>query len=243
MAIINGHYDIAAAILDAGANPNGADRSGRTPLYFATDMHTLEWLFSRPVPKPSGELDSVEIAKQLIAKGANVNAQLTGRTFILHHNATGNRTLIEGSTPLMKAATTSDVTLLKILLDAGADPTIKTKNGTTAVMAAAGLNWTDIASLGTEEDSIQAIQMLIARGLDVNAVNDLGETAAHGAAQRGADKVMQFLFDRGAKLDVKNARGRTPMDEALGQLDESDEESVRRPARESTQKLLAKLLQ
>jgi hypothetical protein len=73
-------------------------------------------------------------------------------------------------------------------------------------------------------------------------VNDLGETAAHGAAQRGADKVLQFLFDHGAKLDVKNKRGQTPMDEALGQLVETDEEAVRRPARESTQKLLTTLM-
>jgi ankyrin repeat protein len=242
MAIINGHYDVANLLLERGANPNGADRSGRTPLYFATDMHTLEWLFSRPVPRPSGDLDSVDMVKRLIAKGANVNAQLTGRTFILHHNATGNRTLSEGSTPLMKAATTSDVELIKVLLDAGADPKLNTKNGTTPLMAAAGLNWTDISSLGSEADSLQAIEIFLARGVDVNAANDLGETAAHAAAQRGADRVMQYLFDHGAKLDRPNKRGRTPMDEARGQLDEADEENVRRPARESTQKLLTKLL-
>jgi ankyrin repeat protein len=242
MAIINGHYDLAADLLDRGANPNAADRSGRTPIYFATDMHTLEWLFSRPVPRPSGDLDSVDIVKRLIAKGADVNARLTGRTFILHHNATGNRTLIEGSTPLMKAATTSDLTLIKVLLDAGADPALFTKNRTTPLMALSGLNWVDISSLGTEEDSIEAMKLLLARGADVNAANELGETAAHAAAQRGADKVLQFLADRGATLDMKNRRGRTPMDEALGQLDEQDEESVRRPARESTQKLLTALL-
>ena len=63
---------------------------------------------------------------------------------------------------------------------------------------------------------------MLARGADVNAANDLGETALHGAAQRGADKVVQFLADHGATLDAKNRRGRTPLDEAIGQANESD---------------------
>ena len=204
-------------------------------------MHTLEWLFSRPVPRPSGELDSPDIVVKLLDKGAAVNARLTGRPFILHHNATGNRTLTEGATALMKAATTSDVALMKVLLDRGADPSIRTRNNTTALMAAAGLNWVDISSIGTEDASIEAMTMLIDRGLDVNAVNDEGETAAHGAAQRGANKVLQFLFDRGAKIDVKNKDGRTPLDEAIGQNDET-EDTARRPVRTSTQELIKKLL-
>jgi uncharacterized protein len=210
-------------------------------LFFATDMHTLEWLFSRPAPRPSGELDSPDIVAKLLDKGADVNAQLTGRPFILHHNATGNRTISEGTTALMKAATTSDVELMRTLLARGADPNIRTKNNTTALMAAAGLNWVDISSLGTEDASIEAIKLLLDRGGDVNAVNDEGETAAHGAAQRGADKVLQFLFDRGAKIDVKSKDGRTPFDEALGQLEDSGD-TARRPVRTSTQELIKRLL-
>ena len=83
--------------------------------------------------------------------------------------------------------------------------------------------------------------LCLERGADVNAVNDLGETAAHGAAQRGADKVLQFLFDRGARLDMKTTEGRTPFDEALGQL-EAAEDAARRPVRASTQALIKRLL-
>jgi ankyrin repeat protein len=241
MAIINGHYDLAAYLIDKGANVNAADRAGRTALFFATDMHTLEWLFSRPVPRPSGELDSPDIVAKLLDKGADVNARLTGRPFILHHNATGNRTISEGATPLMKTATTSDLSLMRVLLERGADPTIKTRNNTTTVMAAAGLNWVDISSIGTEAASIEALTLLLDRGVDINAVNDEGDTAAHGAAQRGADKVLQFLFDRGAKIDVKNKDGRTPFDEALGQSQVA-EDNARRPVRTSTQALIRRLL-
>ena len=84
-------------------------------------------------------------------------------------------------------------------------------------MAAAGLNWTDISSLGGEDASLEAIQFCIEHGADVNAFNDLGETALHGAAQRGADKVVGFLAAQGATLDAKNRRGRTPLDDAIGQ--------------------------
>jgi ankyrin repeat protein len=242
MAIINGNYDVAKLLVDKGANVNATDRVGRAPLFFATDMHTLEWLFSRPVPRPTGDLDSVDTVKLLLDRGANPNARMTGRPFILHHNATGNKTLVEGSTAFMKAATTSDVTLMKILLEHGADPNIRTRNNTTALMAAAGLNWVDISSLGTEEASIEAITLLLDRGADINATNDLGETAVHGAAQRGADNVIRFLVAHGAKVDVKNEEGRTPLDEAIGQANEQNDDNVRRPERQSTEALLRELM-
>ena len=242
MAIINGNYDAAALLVNKGANVNATDRVGRSPLFFAADMHTVEWLFSRRVPRPTGDLDSMDTVKLLLDKGANVNARLTGRPFILHHNATGNRTIAEGATAFMKAATTSDVALMKILLERGADPSIPTRNNTTALMAAAGLNWVDISSLGTEDASIDAITLLLDRGVDINAQNDLGETAVHGAAQRGADKVIRFLASRGAKVDVKNEEGRTPLDEAVGQANEANDDNVRRPERKSTQALLRELM-
>lgn len=242
MAIVNGHYDVAAELLRKGANVNAVDRSGRGALFFTVDMHSLEWLFSRPNPQPSGEMDSVALAKLLLESGANANARLTARGFILHHNASGNANLIGGSTPLMKAATTSDVTMMRMLIEHGADPNITTQNHTTPMMAAAGLNWADISSLGTEAETIAAITLLIQHGADVNAFNDLGETALHGAAQRGADKVVQLLADRGARLDAKTRRGRTPLDEAMGQAAENDPE-VRSPERKSTQVLLRQLME
>jgi len=242
MAILNGHYDLASLLVDKGADVNKVDKSGRAPLFFAVDMHTLEWLFSRPNPRPSGNLDSPDIARILLEKGANPNARLTARGFLLHHNSTGNSLLIAGSTAFMKAATTSDVPLMKMLLEHGADPNIWTQNHTTPLMAAAGLNWTDISSLGTEDQSIEALQLLIDRGADVNAFNDLGETALHGAAQRGADRIVQFLADHGATLDAKNRRGRTAMDEAIGQA-KGESEDVRRPERKSTEALLRQLLE
>jgi ankyrin repeat protein len=241
MAILNGNYDCANALIEQGADVAKADRSGRTALYFAVDMHTLEWLFSRPIPQPTGELDSPDIVKILLEHKANPNARTTARGFVLHHDSPGNSLLIAGSTPFMKAATTSDVRLMKLLLEYGADPNISTQNHTTPLMAAAGLNWTDISSLGTEEASLEAIKLCIEHGADVRAFNDLGETALHGAAQRGADKVVRLLAAQGATLDQKNRRGRTPLDDAIGQARDEGED-VRRPERQSTEAVLRELM-
>jgi ankyrin repeat protein len=242
LSIMNAHFDVSALLIAKGADVRKGDRAGRTPLFMTVDAHTMEWLFSRPVPQPSGELTALDLAATLIENGADVNAQVTGRPFALHHDSTGNRNIGEGATPFFRAATTSDLAMMRLLLDRGADPNIPTKNGTTALMAIAGLNWVEISSLGTEEETIEGMKILLSRGADVNATNSAGETAMHGAAQRGADRVVQFLADHGARLDVKNKEGRTPKDEARGQADTSAEDNVRRPERKSTQALLDRLI-
>jgi len=242
LALMNAHYDEAAVLIEHGANVNHVDRSGRSALYMTAEAHRMEWLFSRPSPRPKGLLDAPDVMKMLLQRGANVDAALRGRAMLLHHEATGNANLVGGSTTLLKAATTSDVELVKILLDAGANPHLTNQQKTNTLMAAAGLNWKAIASIGTEEESIEVIRMLMAKGVDVNAANDLGETAMHGAAQRGANKVIQFLADNGAAIDPVNKRGRTPYDEAQGQFSATaGEVGVRRPSHPATEALLLKL--
>jgi ankyrin repeat protein len=242
LAILNGHYDVAAALLAKGADPNVADNAGMTPLYAAVDMHTFEWIFSRPVPRPSGRLDSVDMTKLLLEHKANPNAQLKRRIFAVQHNYVPNPNLGAGATPFLKAASTSDLVLMRMLLEHGADPNLRNKNETTPLMAAAGLNWRDIASIGTEDDSIEAIKLCLEHGADVNAANKLGETALHGAAQRGADTIVKFLVSKGANLNARTERGRTALDDALGQAAVADEEDVRRPERQSTVALLRELM-
>jgi len=219
-AITNAHFDTAAVLIEKGANPNVADSTGTTALYSAVDMHTMGPMLSRPSPKLVDKLDSADIVRMLIAKGANVNARLKRPIIGRHHTPTGDASLGEGTTPLARAAKSNDLQLMHLLLDAGADPKLTLKDRTTALMiAAAGgavVGAYAVAIPVTEESSIEAVKLCLERGVDINAFNTNGTTAIHSAVQRGAEKVVRYLAQHGAKLDMKNKQGRTPLDIALG---------------------------
>jgi ankyrin repeat protein len=101
---------------------------------------------------------------------------------------------------------------MRLLLEKGADPNISTFAGTTALMAAAGINWV-VAQTFTESPAaqIEALKLCLEKGADVNAANSMGLTPVFGAANRGADDILAFLVEHGARLDVKDKEGRTPM--------------------------------
>lgn len=218
MAIINGHYDAAQLLIDRGADVNLADRTGRGPLFVAVDMHTLESRFNRPNPRLRGQRGSVDIVKSLLAHGADVHAQLTANILPPKTNAPGNPNLTAGSTPFLKASTTADVELMALLLDWGADPFAVNAAQTNAVMMAAGLNWRILGSIGTQQEAIAAITLLLERGLDLNARNDTGQTALHGAVMRGDEgtELLRFLIARGADVHAQTKAGQTALDLTRG---------------------------
>jgi ankyrin repeat protein len=218
LAVINANYEVAAALLEKGANPNLADASGMTALYAAVDMHTLAWMQGRPAPRITGELNELDIVGMLLARGADPNASLRAPTLQRQHTV-GDASLAAGTTPLMRAAKTGDVKMLRILLEHGADPMLRQRNSTTALMIGTGLglrNDEDGRDLVTDADLIGGLTLLLTAGMDVNATNDQGQTALHLAAARGADVIVRFLAEQGAKLDAKDRQGLTPLDVALG---------------------------
>jgi uncharacterized protein len=246
LAIINSHYDFAASLLDQGADVNIADEVGRTPLYAAVDMHTLP---DSNLPWPSelnNKLTSLDLIQTLLAHGANVNAQLKKQQPYRSKVDRGADTMLgTGATPLLRAAKAGDTEVVKLLLAKGADPKLSTKFGMTPVMAAAGLGTKEEDTTGrkkTEAEAIAAIELCLAAGADVNAVDNQGDTALHGAAQKGSDQVVQYLADHGAKLDVKDKKGRTPLDAANGLMGNGGFDGSRRDVHESTVALLRKLM-
>src|SRR5206468_1036690 len=103
------------------------------------------------------------------------------------------------------------------LLKYGADPNITTDGGTSALMAAAGVNWVFFQTFDEgPERLLEAVKFCVEIGQNVNAANSMGLTAVMGAANRGSDDIIQFLVDKGAKLDVKDKEGRTPLNWAQG---------------------------
>jgi ankyrin repeat protein len=246
-AIINVHYDLAAMLIDKGADPNVVDGAGMGALYAAVDMNSLQWVQGRPAPILTDQLDGTDLVKRLLAKGANPNARLTGRPLKRHHDAGSTLNFGEGTTPLIRAARTNDVAVMKALLDGGADPFMTLPDRTTALMIAAGQGYGGLRGEGirivvpTPEGAIEALSLLLDRGLDVDAFNNVGNTALHAAVGRG-DAVVKFLASRGASLNLKNKAGFTPLDVALGKAGGRGGRGTG-VVRESTAKLLSELLE
>lgn len=211
LAIENGHFELAVELLKAGADPND-ERSGYTPL------HTLTWVRKpnrgddpdgQPPPAGSGNLTSLQLVRELVKYGANVNARLkrgpSGR---------GRLSMI-GATPALLAAKTADLPYLRLLVELGADPLLPNQDGATPLMAAAGLGTlAPTEEAGTESEALATVEYLLTCGADVNTVDRNGETAMHGAAYKSLPKMVQLLADRGAKIEVwnrKNKYGWTPL--------------------------------
>jgi ankyrin repeat protein len=223
LAILNGHFDTAVALLDAGADPNVADKNGMSPLYAAVDMHTIQTVWGRPMPLLEDATGPVEMVQALLAHGADPDAQLKRPIIGRHTRNTGDPSLSKGTTALARAAKSGDATLMKVLLEGGANPHLTQDDLTTVAMIAArgggqrvypGSD--SVSTPATEEDSLAALRLVVEAGVDLDAFNVDGDTAIHLAAARGADSIVTYLAHRGARLDTLDRRGRTPLDVALG---------------------------
>jgi ankyrin repeat protein len=216
VAIENGHFEVANALLEAGADPND-QRSGYTAL------HTITWERKPPsgdgddgVPPPigSGKMTSLEFVRKLVEHGADVNLQLaagSGGKGVLTH---------KGMTPFMMACYTADIPLMKLLVELGADPLKKNADDSTTLMAAAGLGaLAPPEESGSEDECLEAVDYLLSKGADINAVDKNGETAMHGAAYKMYPRVVELLAKRGAKIEIWNQKdkwGWTPLRIAQG---------------------------
>jgi ankyrin repeat protein len=214
LAVTNAHYELAAELLERGTDPN-ADAQGWTALHQVAWSRRWNMGFNLPGPAQTGSLDSLDLVRKLVEHGADVNARQKKEP------VDGNRNKLEriGATPFLLAAKADDVPLMRLLLELGADPSINTEKGTTALMAAAGVGiWAPGENPGTPEEALAAVKLAFeAGGGAVNDVDANGETALHGAVYRGGNvAVIQFLADRGAKLDVVNSKGWTPLTVADG---------------------------
>jgi ankyrin repeat protein len=211
IAIINAHYDVAAVLIEKGADLNIADAAGMTPLYAAVDMKHQEPMINRPLQKASGRLTASDVISRLLERGANPNLTLKAPLLMRQHS-TGDPSLGDGATPLMRAAKVPDLALMQELLAHGANPNLALRNGTTVLMSVAARAGRPQPS---EQTTIDVIAALLDHGADINSVNSSGQTPLHLAIGRG-DSIVRFLAEKGAPLDAKDSSGRTPLDVAMG---------------------------
>jgi uncharacterized protein len=213
LAVANAHYELAARLLEWGVDPNTA------PLGW-TALHQLSWVrkaddagHTAPPPEGSGNMSSFEFARTLVKRGANVNARATVR----RSPAAGGLNMTQ-ATPFMMAARTKDAAYMRLLAELGADPLLPNVDNTTPLMAAAGIGVNSLDDGETENQLLQAVETAIALGNDINAVDNNGETAMHGAAYKLVPALVQLLADKGARIEIwnrPNKKGETPLQIAM----------------------------
>lgn len=215
-AVVNGHLTLAKYLLDHGADPNPAAVSGLTALYAAIDV---QWAPKAWFPQPGTDQEKVtylELMKALLDHGANVNAQVGEKLWF--RSFTNDYTWVDpsGATAFWRAAQSSDVPAMRLLVEHGADPKIATKSGDTPLMAAAGIGWAANWSVNAPLPLVDAVKYCVELGNDVNAADNRGYTALHGAAYLGDKDMINFLVSKGAKVDAKSKAGDSAADMANG---------------------------
>jgi ankyrin repeat protein len=160
-------------------------------------------------------MTSLEFLKTMVKHGANLNLRMTRR---MNFGLTALNTL--GATPFLLAARSADAELMRALAALGADPLIPTADGATPLIASAGLGTRSPGEdAGTESEVLEAVQVALELGNDINAVDKNGETVMHGAAYKNLPAVVEFLAAKGAKPEIwnrKNKQGWTPLTIAEG---------------------------
>src|SRR5215467_1891376 len=202
------HVDAVNLLLDNGADPNTADWRGYTPMLLVVrDSHYGIDLANRD--------RIVTIVKSLLAHGANPNFRLKQAKAI-----TTNDVSLDGASALLLAAEVNNTEVVRVLMDAGADPKIATEQGMTSLIMASG-GGTDIQRARAPEERAQAIEtvkLLVEHGVDINAVGQYGWTALHQASYQGLTDVIEFLVSKGADINQMDSFGQTPLSISLAVL-------------------------
>jgi len=220
IAISNERVATATRLIERGANLDTQDWYGRSPLWSAVNVRNI-YLHNETFEHFVDREPMLGLIRLLLDKGADPNPRTTESPPVRNHLLATTGTLewvdFTGQTPFLTAALAGDLTSMRLLLEHGADPLIPTIHGTTALMAAAGVNWV-VSQTYTEgpEALLEAVRLCFELGMDVNAANSMGITAVMGAANRGSDDIIEFLVEHGARLDVADNEGRTPLDWARG---------------------------
>ncbi len=227
LAMVNAHYELAKFLLERGADANGDDPNGK-PLHILAFMHradnrALSTVLPRLIPQTG--VETYALMNELLARGADINARYAGYGAPRKIALGGYRMSLAGATPFFIAATTVNVPLMQFLKEKGADTSIPSLSGITPLLAASGIGFWEGECPGTNAEALAAVQYLAGLGQDPKAViaggvkpdpQWEGSTAMHGAANRGAPELVDWLAERGVPLDTTSKRGLRPYHHAAG---------------------------
>lgn len=220
VSTVRGNVPVALYLLDEGADPN-IETAGFTPLHWAAGTWetriTGPFGYVDPMGGITDRSQKIALIKTLLAKGAKPDAQTTRNP--PRFGPTSFRMPLTGATPFFLASYSCDIEVMRLLVAGGANPTLPTRNKTTPLMAAAGLNRPQGESPVTEEIAIEAVKVALELGNNAAAPNDLGENVLHGVAYFGWNKLMQLLVEKGAPINAVTKQGLTPYIIASGHGD------------------------
>lgn len=242
IAMMNGNWDIAKRLIEAGADVNAWDIFGESPLHVAIEGMNRRG-DNNPLDSDEQQMQASgrDLVKLLVDRGANANQQL-------FYKAPGRDTGVgRGLTPFLAACAGGDIEIVKLLMAHGADVKLATSDGQGAIILAVGSRSGGTANPGAqsasggdfgnaqgvtsvragsgppEERTITLIKLLAAAGADVNLVaqphflqRTRGGSALHYAVRGGDKALIGALIDLGADINAKDADGLTALDYAMG---------------------------
>ena len=216
MALVSGHLDIAKYMLEHGADPNLQSLSGMTALYATVDV---QWAPKAWYPQPIIDQEGtryLDLMEMLLKKGAKPDLAIAEKPW--YRSYTNDYTWIDpaGATAFWRAAQSSDVDAMKLLVKYGANPKLGTTGGDSPLHGAAGIGWAGNWSQNAPRPLTEAVKYAVELGNDVNAADKLGYTALHGAAYLGDNDMVKYLVEKGAKVAAKSKGGDYPADMANG---------------------------
>ena len=222
IAIANGHYTVGKYLVERGADTNLVNIDGLSPLWATVNMRyaPISWA---PNPRTDQEIDSIILMRTMLDHGADPNIRTLKRK-LWFSPSSHDQTWVDprGSTPFFRAAASSDVEAMKLLVERGADPNLPNAGGTTPLIVAAGLGWVGNFSANAPGQWMNAVKFCIEHGANVNAVDAKGYTPLHGAAVRGDNEMIQYLVEKGADVTAVNKAGDTVADMANGPFEHAN---------------------
>ena len=225
IAAASGHYEFSTLLLETRGNPDLINESGFTALHYAAK-----------------DKEGAALVRALLSHGADPNPRTTRDT---RANTTSGVS-VKGATPLFLAASAGNVEAVRALVAGGANLSIATDNGTAPLQVATWggdpyfRDWTD----EEQRNLFDITKLLVELGSDVNAAGEHGWTALHGAAYKGIDPIVRFLVERGARTEVFDEYGQTPLSIANAAITAGSKDAYyqsSRVVRASTADLLLKL--
>jgi ankyrin repeat protein len=210
-AVIGKNLEIIEQLLQKKVDVNAKDKEGDTALQLAT------------------EHNSIPVVKLLLKYGADAreHKEIPGEISSDGRQAKGWQ-----ETPLLHALEYGYLELAQILIENGADVNVRNRNQASPLQLATG-----------RYGYFKIVGLLVAKGADINAQDSFGNTALFttiSSKTASTFSTSKFLIQRGAKVNIANTSGQTPLMIAANL---PDEELSNEEQRQTTQKLRTDLIQ